>query len=129
MFAINDVTMNNSFFRAQCRMAVFVVALGSVFPVLAQSHKQLVTTVGTAVMDTLAGINLDVSESSPLARHGEVDVQVISSGGQGIPVTHRIRYTPDPGLWVWTPLRLFWIIWAATPTLFIKLTKYWYPIL
>lgn len=97
MFAINDVTMNNSFFRAQCRMAVFVVALGSVFPVLAQSHKQLVTTVGTAVMDTLAGINLDVSESSPLARHGEVDVQVISSGGQGIPVTHRIRYTPDPG--------------------------------
>ena len=63
----------------------------------AQTHKNLVTTLGTTVLDTIAGINLDVNEVSPLAKHGDVDVQVISSGGQGIPIVHRVRYVPDPG--------------------------------
>lgn len=80
------------------RLAVallLVIRFSALLP--AQTHETLVTTLGTTVLDTLAGINLDVNEVSPLAKHGEVDVQVISSGGQGIPIVHRVRYIPDPG--------------------------------
>lgn len=76
---------------------VLLFALGRQESPFAQTHKNLVTTLGITVLDTIAGINLDVNEVSPLAKHGEVDVQVISSGGQGIPIVHRVRYIPDPG--------------------------------
>lgn len=60
-------------------------------------YKNLVTAVNTLVADTVSGQNLSIYVVSPVAQHGDVDIDLIQSGGSGNPYIFAIKYTPDPG--------------------------------
>ncbi|MCB0574956.1 MAG: T9SS type A sorting domain-containing protein [Saprospiraceae bacterium] len=78
--------------------AVFIV-LGAGVPVSAQSgaYRNLITAINTEVADTIAGMNLAVTQVNPLAQNGDVDITILQSGGSGNPYIYQIKYTPDPG--------------------------------
>jgi len=61
------------------------------------AYKQLVTSVSETVTDTVIGVDLDINEVSPQAKHGNVSVVILSSGGSGNPYLYEIRYIPDAG--------------------------------
>jgi hypothetical protein len=60
-------------------------------------YKNLRTAANVAVYDTIAGVNLDVNESTPQPKHGNLNVTVIVPGGSGNPYIFKVEYVPDPG--------------------------------
>ncbi|MCK6694862.1 MAG: Ig-like domain-containing protein [Thermoanaerobaculia bacterium] len=60
-------------------------------------YKNLVTAANTLVADTVSGQNLSIYVVSPVAQHGDVDIDLLQSGGSGNPYIFAIKYTPDPG--------------------------------
>jgi hypothetical protein len=80
------------------KFALLMLCLNSVSPLLGQSksaYYPLTTAQNMAVSDTLAGQNLVVTEVSPIAAHGSVQIINITPGGN--PATYQIQYTPTPG--------------------------------
>lgn len=61
------------------------------------AYKNLFTAKDLAVADTISGVNLAVSKVNPLAKHGDVTITILQSGGAGNPYIYRINYQPDPG--------------------------------
>lgn len=61
------------------------------------AYRYLVTSVNSVASDTIAGLDLDINEVSPQAKHGSVDLVIISSGGNGNPYVYAIQYYPEPG--------------------------------
>jgi len=57
----------------------------------------LVTARNVAVYDTLSGLNMSVLKISPQAKHGAVQINILSAGGNGLPYKYQIRYTPHNG--------------------------------
>ncbi len=57
----------------------------------------LVTARNVAVYDTLSGVNMSVLKISPQAKHGAVQINILSAGGNGLPYKYQIRYTPKNG--------------------------------
>ncbi|MBL7829042.1 MAG: hypothetical protein JNJ57_20575, partial [Saprospiraceae bacterium] len=60
-------------------------------------YKQLLTSSETIISDTISGIGLDLNESNPQAKHGEVDISIISPGGSNLPYIYKVDYRPDEG--------------------------------
>jgi hypothetical protein len=61
------------------------------------AYVRMATSLNTLVADTVSGLNLSIYEVSPLAKHGNVTVSIISTGGSGNPYVYAIKYLPDPG--------------------------------
>lgn len=61
------------------------------------AYKNLTTASNTEVADTIAGVNLLIYKVSPVAQNGDVQVDLIQTGGAGNPHVYRISYLPDPG--------------------------------
>lgn len=63
----------------------------------AGAYKDLVTVRGASITDTVEGVDLQVITIEPSARHGNVDIQLVSAGGAGIPNRYAVQYTPQTG--------------------------------
>ncbi len=61
------------------------------------AYKNLATAANSEVADTIAGLGLMVYKVSPVAKNGDVDIDLIQSGGSGNPHIYRVSYQPDPG--------------------------------
>lgn len=60
-------------------------------------YKHLMTAKNLIGSDTISGVNMSVYIVSPQAKHGDVALQIIQSGGSGNPYVYQVKYTPDPG--------------------------------
>lgn len=95
--------MNVNLRLALARSFLFLLLAFGLSPLTAYSqsggspYKNLVTSVGAPVFDTLSGLNLNIYVSSPAPQHGTVTKTVLSPGGNGNPATVQIKYQPDAG--------------------------------
>ena len=93
--------MNVHLHQPRARVLLFALLLffSAVVPVAAQNgaYRNLITSVNTEACDTIAGVNLGISKVNPLAKHGDLYIQVLQSGGSGNPYIYKVRYVPDPG--------------------------------
>lgn len=94
----NTVAMNEFLRLPPIRLLLLVLLpLAGAQAQSAGPYKHLITATGTLVADTVSGQNLSIYVVSPVAQHGDVDVDLIQSGGAGNPTVFTIKYTPDPG--------------------------------
>lgn len=93
--------MNVRLLQPRIRVLLFplLIAFGAPHLVSAQSgaFKNLATSVDTQVFDTVSGVSLMVYKVSPVAKHGDVAITLIQTGGGGNPHVYQISYQPDPG--------------------------------
>ncbi len=75
-----------------CCMSISAAAQGP-----AGGYKELVTASGLSITDTVEGIDLQVITIEPSARHGNVDIQLVSAGVADAPNRYSVKYTPQPG--------------------------------
>lgn len=85
--------------RLRVLLFLLLIAFGAPRLVSAQSTplKNLTTSVNTEVADTIAGVSLLVYKVSPVAKHGDLTITLIQTGGAGNPHVYKINYKPDPG--------------------------------
>lgn len=93
--------MNVRLLQPRDRVLLFLllIAFGAPRFVSAQptAFKNLTTSINTEVADTVAGVSLMVYKISPVAKHGDLKITLIQTGGAGNPHVYRISYQPDPG--------------------------------
>jgi len=83
------------------QLGLVLLLCGGAFSAVAQGpvggYKELITAKGIAVEDTVEGVDLQVITIEPSANHGNVDIQLIAAGSNGMPNRYLVRYTPYPG--------------------------------
>ena len=80
-----------------CLLFTLLLALPYVYGQQRSPYKSLITSINTTVSDTISGIDLDVNQSNPSAKHGDVNISVIVQGGSGNPYVFEVQYIPDAG--------------------------------
>ncbi len=60
-------------------------------------YRNLAGTSTTPIRDTISGLNLQLNKVNPLAKHGDVALNILTSGGAGNPAVFEVLYTPDAG--------------------------------